>query len=428
LIRRCEVPDQLLTDFLLSQMEVCPECREHREVLVAMIDAGEVDPSDLSPFSVGMAYSRRKVAEIWPEIEPLELDWARRRLSREPARWAMVERLAEKSVELAARDPKAALAMADLVLEVAERLPVLLPDEPYPEDMDEVPLDEDTQLEALALGHAVRANAFRVAERYLLAEQEFLKMDRLGVEMPLMGFYGRALSLRASLFADRRDFDRALECLEEAEAALANQGIPPSHDHRLRTRLKRIMILGLKTDLAAALDLSSEALSVHPTDRTDRLTLALVHAHIDNLSRLGLVDEARSYLPTLSRLCKEVGTPEDNLQGTWVRARLDYEDGNLDSALKSFLKVEDGWLQQERTNQWSLVTMETALVYLAMGRPAEVRRLARAALPTLIHLAASPDIFAVFKILADATALDIARVRSLLHRVQALTQSVLPPS
>jgi tetratricopeptide (TPR) repeat protein len=424
LIRRCEVTDQLMVKVLVRSTEVCDRCREGAGEFAEMIASGEVDSADLSPFTVGLAHSRRRVAQIWPEIEPLDPRWARRRLAREPARWAMVERLVERSVELAASDPEAALATADLAVEVAERLPVLHPEEPYPEDMDEVPFDEDAQLEALALAYAARGNAYRVSERYLLAEQEFQRADRLQVEMPTLGFYARLLSLRASLHYDRRRFGEALECLEDAEVLVGESRA--ADEDRLRLRQQRIMILVTNGELLRAVDLTAANLRAYPPQKATRLSIAVLQLHVDVLSRLGEIEQAQCFLPQLNQLVQSVGTPSDALQVLWVEARIDFEAGEYSSSLERFSQVGDAWLQAGLADRWSLVTMERALVHLAMGNTEEVRNLAQAALPNLITLAASPDVFAIFKILAEAAAIDAEKVRALIRKLECLTTPRAP--
>jgi tetratricopeptide (TPR) repeat protein len=425
LIRACEEPDRLLTDFLLRQIETCkvaPECRLFAE----MIETGEVDPDDLCIFTVGMAHSRRKVNAIWPEIEPLDAEWARRRVLREPPRWAMVERLVEQSAALSGVDADKALALAELAVEIAERLPVRLPNQSYPEDMDEVPFDEDAQLEALALAYAARANVYRVGERYVRAEKEFQRVDRLGIEWPTLGFYSRVCSLRASLHYDRRHFDLALDALAEAEAALRSPAAMATDAAQLRIRIQRIMLLGTTGRLPEALELSTTTLSERPAPQENRLSLALLHAHVDVISRIGDAAMARKYVPQLTELCRAVGTPTDRLRINWVLARLDFATGRTAEALRGYGEVAEGWLERKLPDRWALVLVETALVHLERGEVVEAQRLASSALPTLMRLSASPDVFAILKLLATAKTMTHAHLSVLLRKLEFATRSGAP--
>jgi tetratricopeptide (TPR) repeat protein len=421
LIRRCEVPDQVLLDVLLACIEGCATCREGCGEFAEMVASGEVRAVDLSPETVGMALSRRRVAELWPEIESLDLQWARRRLAREPARWAMVERLAERSVELAASDAEAALATAALAVEVAERLPVHLPEEPYPADLVEAPFDEDAQLEALALAYAARGNAYRVGERYLLAEQEFHRIDRLQVAMPTLGFFPRVLSLRASLHYDRRRFEEALGCLEDAEHQLGGTG---DLNERVRIRLQRAIILVYVGRPEAAQQLTASLLELYPATRhRDRFALAVLHGHVDVLSRLGEVDRAQEYLPEIQRLCAQVGQPEDRIRVDWVLARLRFEAGEFAASVAQYEEVADQWRALGHGFKWALVRLETAVVHLTRGNTQAVRRLTREALPILTGFQVAPDVFAVFKLLSDSGASDVQQLRALLRHLEALPSS-----
>lgn len=425
LIRACEAPDRLLTDFLLRRIETCaanPQC----QLFVEMIEAGEVDADNLCPFTLGMALSRRKVNAIWPEIEPLSAEWTRRRVLREPPRWAMLERLVEHSIGLSGADGDRALALAELAIEVAERLPVLLPNQPYPEDMDEVPFDEDAQLEALALAYAARANVFRAGERYIRAEKEFQRVDRLGIEWPTLGFYSRVCSLRASLHYDRRQFDLALDALAEAEAALRSPAAMATEAAQLRIRIQRIILLGSTGRLTEALELSSATLSENLSSRNDRLALALLHAHVDVISRCGDTGAAAQYLPRLTELCGAVGSPTDHLRIHWVLARLDFAAGKTAESLRGYSEVAQGWLERKLPDRWALVLVETALVHLERGEVLEAQRLASAALPTLMRLGASPDVFAIIKLLATAETMTQARACALLRKLEFATRAGAP--
>jgi hypothetical protein len=55
-----------------------------------------------------------------------------------------------------------------------------------------------------------------------------------------------------------------------------------------------------------------------------------------------------------------------------------------------------------------------------------VRALAQAALPNLIALAASPDVFAIFKLVAEATVIEVEEVRSLIQRLECLVAAGAP--
>jgi hypothetical protein len=153
------------------------------------------------------------------------------------------------------------------------------------------------------------------------------------------------------------------------------------------------------------------------------LAFAVLHAHVDVLSRLGSVEPASALLPDLRQLCAEVGQHEDSIRVSWVHARLDFEGGDFRDALGRYALVADQWQELGHGYKWSLVKLEMALVHIALGETPAVRQLAHEALPTLIALQVAPDVFGIFKLLSDSDAMDAQKVRALLRHLEALPSS-----
>lgn len=64
------------------------------------------------------------------------------------------------------------------------------------------------------------------------------------------------------------------------------------------------------------------------------------------------------------------------LRLSWLEGKIALRDGRLEDAEETLRKVRYGFLLQERGYETALVTLDLAWVYLAQGRPADVKQLA----------------------------------------------------
>jgi tetratricopeptide (TPR) repeat protein len=369
-----------------------------------------------------MAYSRHKARELWQEIEGLDREWQRRRLARATPRWAMVGLLAEESIRLAASDWKAALETADLALLVARRLEIMRPSQLIPEDADEIPLDESAQLEALGLAYAARGNAYRVDERYVEAQEQFAMLESLGISTPALGYHPRSLSLQASLYCELHHFQEALETLTIAQE-LVRGGSPAGEGFLAILGTQEALTRMYKGDLEGARRIGRRLLADFPPRiHRSRAMLVAVANYVDILSRIPRLQEAEDQLEVLQELCEEFGSPSDHLRIAWTQARIAYESGDLERALRLFQAVAAEWLEMGHGYKWSLLNLEIALVHLALNEPGRIRELAKVSLPVLAAHGASVDVQAVFKTLAHAEELDQVFLRSLLRKLETLPQ------
>jgi tetratricopeptide (TPR) repeat protein len=279
--------------------------------------------------------------------------------------WALCERLCDESERAAPRDPKEALKLAGLALAVAGREPG--------------PPARRARLEARA--GAYLGNALRVSGDLPAANEAFARAARRRLEAGemLAGAPGappldpsRELDLEASLRRDQRHFDKALALLDDA-ARLA-----PDDEARARIELKKAKTLEEDDRHAEAADLLRRAWPLVESVKDLRLSWVLRLNLLENLSQAaGRPEEAAELLPQARWLAAELGNALDFQRLRWVEGRLLALEGRTEEAISALDEVRRAFAAEGIAFDAALATLELAVEMLALGRTAEVKRMAR---------------------------------------------------
>jgi tetratricopeptide (TPR) repeat protein len=269
---------------------------------------------------------------------------------------AFVEFLAEESARAASDDADRSLALANLALWLAKKVP---------EDASR------RQCEGFAWGFV--GNARRVRSDLQAARKAFILSARLwqadspGVSVFLPGW--RLLDLEASLWIDLRKPGKALALLDQAAEAA------PRGDAQARLLNKRSNALMLMGDLDGSIAALEQARSLLNLDTAPHL-LWIVHCSLlEILSQIGRAAEAEPMLPELRALAARLGNGLDGLRLYWLEARIAGGVGRTAEAIEALSRVRADFAERKIRYDEALASMELAALYLELGRTADVKRL-----------------------------------------------------
>lgn len=301
----------------------------------------------------------------------------------------LVEALCEASSKQAAASASEALEIATLALEAASRVDPLVYGERIPQDL-------------VALGHAYIGNAWRVANRFCEAEQEFkLAEAALDRGSGLSVVNAEIGTLKASWTMVKGDVGSARRLLSRAAAVFAEVG----DDLRLaRVLVKHAFICREGGEPEEACLLLSQADPLLDPVRDPRLTLCARHNHLNALVDLERFFEAHQLLADVSALSEQLGNHMDQLRIRWVEAKILAGTGRLYPAEAAFAQVRDEFLALDLPLDVGLVSLELCLVLLRLGRRQEVVEISRESLRVFVDLGARRESMAAFTLLAQAHA------------------------
>jgi hypothetical protein len=117
--------EEVFARLLLHLLRVCPECRAVGGFILEGVAAGKIDEKLVEGIWVELCKSRLDAPALWEELES-ELPEERKAIvkTKKPfCTWGLTEFLCERTLERAPHDPAAALAAAELAVEVGMRIP-----------------------------------------------------------------------------------------------------------------------------------------------------------------------------------------------------------------------------------------------------------------------------------------------------------------
>ncbi|HWM91473.1 MAG TPA: hypothetical protein VN493_11975 [Thermoanaerobaculia bacterium] len=282
---------------------------------------------------------------------------------------AVCELLIERSFSAGFEDPGRARDLAELAIQVANRL-------------DAVhygwSVVQDFRARAWAyLGNARRLDSDLHGAEEALSVAEYLSDE--GSADPLEE--ARVLDLKASLLAD-------LGRLEEA-AGLLDVVIDIYEDIRDAHRQGRALIskglfLAYAGQPEPGLELIPRGVALINAGQEPRLALVAHHNFAWCLNDCGRSGEALAYLDRFRHLYQQFSDPWTRLRLGWLEARIAMGLGQDEEAERKLQELRAGFVEQGLGYDASVVTLDLATLYLGQGRTAEVRRLAEEALPVLL--------------------------------------------
>lgn len=303
---------------------------------------------------------RARAVELWERLRKHSSQEARLALvaeMKELQLWSFSELLSHESVEAAAESPSAALNLAQLALEVAERIPG-----------EKARRSRSQGYARHFLGNAwrVQGNLGNARSAFAQAEVEWKAGE--GCPGDLLG-EARLLDLKASLRRAERKLPEALSLLERALAA----GEPSLKGKLLINKAK---ILEQQDNLDAAIATLKEA-TPHVDERRDpRLWLCLRQNMLLYLSMAGRHEEAESLLPEVRTLSENLGKELDQVRLKWAEGRISAGLGRAQEGIEHLTKVRGEFVTRQIWYDAALVTIELAAVFLDQGQTGMAKTLA----------------------------------------------------
>jgi len=275
--------------------------------------------------------------------------------------WALAVALSDESEAAAANSADEALALADLAVEVARR----------------VPGDAGwrSRVEGRAAAHL--ANAWRVAGKLPAADAELVRALRLweagAASDPGLLDPVRMLDLEASLRKAQRHLPQALELLDRALATR------PAPEVEGRLLIKKGCVLEKLERYREAIDVFERAAPLADAAPDRRLALVWRFDWLVALCHLGQYAEAASRLGDVRALAARLGKRLDLVRLTWLEGRIAAGLGRTGEALAAFEHVRAELSTRRIAYDTALVILDIAVLLSEEGRKAEVRELARQA-------------------------------------------------
>ncbi len=269
--------------------------------------------------------------------------------------WGLCELVCEESVKAAADDAGKALALAELALRIAKRVPGV-----------------EGQL-AQGWAWAFVGNARRVGGNLRTADEAFAHSRELwgtGTSGD-PGFLdeSRLFDLEASLRRDQRLLPEAVALLDRAWKVCNG----PAKG--------RILVKMAKTaeeldDYPAAVEALRRAASVvDPED--EPLLFSIRHNLVAYLIVLGRHGEAAHLLPEVRQLAIRLGNDLNLVRLRWLEARVSASMGQVEEAIAALRQVRGDFAARGIAYDTALATLELAALLAEQGRAGEVKDLAR---------------------------------------------------
>jgi tetratricopeptide (TPR) repeat protein len=322
--------------------------------------------------------------------EPFE---RRMELIRNEPRFRLVklcQRLEAESRDAWATDPARAVELAELAVEIAERLDARV----YGDS-----LTEDTR----ALAWAYFGNALRIASDLEGAE---LALDRAEAHYHLFEgdllTEGEILGFQASLRNSQGRFGEAVRLLQRALRIYRELG---DRHQEGRTLILEGMVLGDSGSYREAIRLLRRGLARIDPAAEPQLLVAARHNLIWFLNDLGRHREAQAALERSRPLYLELGSRMHLVRLRWLEGRIALNLGRLEEAERALRLTRDTFLEQGIAFDAALASLDLAMVHARQGDAAEVKRIAAAIVPVFQACQVHPEALAaalLFREVAEA--------------------------
>jgi tetratricopeptide (TPR) repeat protein len=392
-----DLPAKVLVRQLLAHLtELCPECEQTVAALreaagdgfvptpalpghgAAVEDLAAQAPMLAGGRLAGVVGRAQEKAEQWVEHVRRERGAARREvreLLRAPAEKrrlkieraqerfrsrAVAELLLEESRRLIREDPEEARNVASLV-------PVVLLWTPGA-------VDADWARELKVRAQAWIANTYRVSHRLRKAEQAFEEVRaQMAREMVGEEVHAEVASLVASLRLDQGRFEDARRNLDQAAVLYRSAG-----ETRFlgKTLSKRAILEGRAGDLGEAIDYQRQALSIfEAASETRHLAESAINLALF-LAEAGDAGQAASVLGKYRELFqREKLWDEPGAQ--MIRGRIALAHDRTSEAERLFLAARAELIRKHDPVRAAVASLDLAVLYLAQGKSADLRRMAR---------------------------------------------------
>lgn len=325
--------------------------------------------------------------------------------------WAVAAELLLQARHKWTEDPHGSEFLAQLALEVADRLVVT---------GFRTCLLNDLRAEAWSY----IGNCRRIQTDYLEAQRAFRKAELL-LEAGSGDRLERArlLDLKASLAVDRGHLACADGLLTEAieEYRLARDRHLEGRSLMIRARLLR-----QSGQVQQAIPVLHRATNLIDMGREPRLAFVSRNNLVAYLLEVGRAVEAQKLLPAVRALAQEHASRLERLRLLWTEGLLCKELGHSDLAIEALKQVREGFIAAEIGFDVAAVSMDLAALYLETGRGGEVRKLAAESIPLFTSRGVQRQAILAWSLFRDAAERDavtlslIEDVASRIRRARAL--------
>lgn len=302
---------------------------------------------------------RAKAVELWERLRKYPHEVRRAFVTEIPEFqiWSLSELLSHESAAAASDSASVALELAQLALDVAEKIP------------------GDSARRARSRGYARGhlGNAQRVQGDLRAAEESFALSESewesgAGCPGDLLN-EARLLALKSSLLRSQRHLPEALNLLDQALAA-------SGPEIRGRLLIKKSKALEEQDKLDTAIALLKEAEPFVNAQNDPRLWLCLRHNLLLCLTTAGRHEEAEMLLPEVRALSRKLGKELDRVRLRWAEGRIAVGLGRTQEGIDLLTQVRAEFVSREIWFDAALVTLELAVVFLQQGRADMVKTLA----------------------------------------------------
>ena len=280
----------------------------------------------------------------------------------------LCERLVEASYEACFEDPRRAVEVARLAVEVVGYLE-----------------EEGCGGAEILAGLRVRAwahlgNAYRTNFDLENSEASFATAESLLNEGPIsLVEKAKVLSLMASWRKVQRRFAEALQIFDRVAAIYKRLG---QWELLGRTLLQKALVCGEAGDGEGEMKLLRRALDLIDPQSDPRVFLAARHNLINALYESGRVREAFALLYHTRPLYLKTGDRMSLLRLRWLEGLVAFGLQRIDQAEAAFREVREAFLELGLDYEAALASLDLAGVYVVQGRSADVSRVAEETLRT----------------------------------------------
>jgi len=365
--------------------------------------------ADFAEETVRIDQERADATALWMKLEAHP--HARRKVlvanSRKYQTWSLCDLLLHRTFELGFSDPPAALSLAELAVDVAERL-----------DPDVYGAELVCDFRARALGY--QANAWRINSDFRQAEASLAEGSEL-LDHGTGDILEEALFLRfeASLRNAQSRFGEAITLQRRAVRIYRRSG---NDELAARAEISLGTFYGLDGKPERAVVVLRKTLQeLEPQE--PRWILGCRHNLILNLSRCGQYSEALTLLQETRQLYDDKGEQMILLKLRMLEAELARETGDPLTAERALIAACDGFTRLGIPFEAGFAALELSDLYLAQGRSRDAVALAGEIYETFEALDAPAEALAALAVLQQAlqrdsmTAAVIAEVRSRLLKL-----------
>lgn len=313
--------------------------------------------------------------------------------------WGFAELLLAKSRNGVFDDPAVALDLAELAVDVTQRVEV---------SHHGPALLADLRAQAFkALGNARRAvSDLRGAEEALLQAQEILAS---GSGDPLE--FAQLDYCWGALRNLQRRFGEAIAHYDRAFAVYDRLG----DTHEAARVLVGKAITVAKTDPHESIRLQRLALPLIDGEREPRLLLAAMHNFAIDLVDTGHPEEALRMLDDLRPTYERMGERIVLMRLRWIEAQAAMAMGNSALAEQAYLEIIGVCEKRELHYDRALASLELATLYAEQGRTAEIKKLALEMIPIFQALEIQRETTAALMLFRQAAETEAATLALIQH-------------